>query len=81
MTALPSMHSAGGRTRPATLGELRRIPDFDARSASRSVKDEIRSNLLRIVERGEFLDGVGRERIGADLAALADFHLLVKIHR
>src|SRR5437762_13834348 len=53
MTALPSMHSAGGRTRPATLGELRRIPDFDARSASRSVKDEIRSNLLRIVERGE----------------------------
>src|SRR5437899_3582360 len=53
MTALPSMHSAGGRARPATLGELRRIPDFDARSASRSVKDEIRANLLRVIERSE----------------------------
>src|SRR3989454_4859734 len=53
MTVLPSMHSAGGRTKPATLGELRRIPDFDARSASRSVKDEIRANLLRVIERGE----------------------------
>jgi len=47
--------TAGGRTRPATLGELRRIPDFDARVASRSVKDEIRSNLLRAIERGETL--------------------------
>ena len=47
--------SAGGRSRPATLGELRRIPDFDARAASRSVKDEIRSNLLRAIERGETL--------------------------
>src|SRR5437016_13540389 len=53
MTVLPSMHSAGGRTKPATLGELRRIPDFDARSASRSVKDEIRANLLRVIERSE----------------------------
>src|SRR5438034_818341 len=53
MTALPSVHSAGGRARPATLGELRRIPDFDARSASRSVKDEIRANLLRVIERSE----------------------------
>src|SRR6059036_1474195 len=53
MTALSSMHSAGGRARPATLGELRRIPDFDARSASRSVKDEIRTNLLRVIERSE----------------------------
>jgi len=53
MTVLPSMHSAGGRARPATLGELRRIPDFDARSASRSVKDEIRANLLRVIERSE----------------------------
>src|SRR6266478_4492321 len=52
MTALP-LHSAGGRARPATLGELRRIPDFDARSASRSVKDEIRANLLRVIERSE----------------------------
>jgi len=37
------------------LGELRRIPDFDARAASRSVKDEIRANLLRAIERGETL--------------------------
>jgi len=53
MTASPSPHSAAGRARPATLGELRRIPDFDAREASRSVKDEIRANLLRAIERGE----------------------------
>jgi magnesium chelatase subunit I len=55
MTASPLLHSAGGRARPATLGELRRIPDFDAREASRSVKDEIRANLLRTIERGESL--------------------------
>ena len=55
MTASASSHSAGGRARPATLGELRRIPDFDARTASRSVKDEIRANLLRAIERGETL--------------------------
>ena len=53
MTA--ALNSAGGRGKPATLGELRRIPDFDARSASRSVKDEIRANLLRAIERGETL--------------------------
>src|SRR6266852_307618 len=53
MTGSPSMHSAGGRAKPATIGELRRIPDFDARAASRSVKDEIRANLLRAIERGE----------------------------
>jgi magnesium chelatase subunit I len=55
MIASASSHSAGGRARPATLGELRRIPDFDARTASRSVKDEIRANLLRAIERGETL--------------------------
>src|ERR1700758_314875 len=55
MTVSASLHSAGGRARPATLGELRRIPDFDARAASRSVKDEIRANLLRAIERGETL--------------------------
>src|SRR5579863_6437319 len=55
MTASASMHSGGGRAKPATLGELRRIPDFDARAASRSVKDEIRANLLRAIERGETL--------------------------
>src|ERR1700747_3457779 len=55
MTFSASVHSAGGRARPATVGELRGIPDFDARTASRSVKDEIRANLLRAIERGETL--------------------------
>ena len=53
MTTATSLHSGGGRPRPQTLGELRRIPDFDARSPSRSVKDEIRTNLLRAIERNE----------------------------
>jgi len=55
MTIATSTYSSGGRARPATLGELRRIPDFDPRAASRSVKDEIRANLLRAIERGETL--------------------------
>src|SRR5246500_1809910 len=44
-----------GQPRPRTLGELKRIPDFDPRGASRSVKDEIRRNLLRALEKGETL--------------------------
>src|SRR5262245_43933244 len=55
MTTSAATYSSGGRGRPATLGELRRIPDFDARTASRSVKDEIRGNLLRAIERDETL--------------------------
>src|SRR6266853_1754481 len=55
MTLSASSRSAGGRARPATLGELRRIPDLDAPFASRSVKDEIRTNLLRAIEKGETL--------------------------
>ena len=39
--------------KPGTLGELKRIPDFDPRGASRSVKNEIRRNLLRAIEKGE----------------------------
>src|SRR5713226_216498 len=50
MTASTSAHS-----KPRTLGELKRIPDFDPRGASRSVKDEIRRNLLRAVEKDETL--------------------------
>src|SRR2546430_11196348 len=34
---------------------FRSIPDFDARGASRSVKDELRRNLLRAIEKGETL--------------------------
>src|SRR5215469_18906468 len=44
-----------GQSRPRTLGELRRIPDFDPRVASRSVKDEMRRNLLRALEKNETL--------------------------
>src|SRR5260370_16584630 len=55
MTASSSMHSSASHSKPRTLGELRRIPDFDARSASFSVKDEMRRNLQRAIEKGETL--------------------------
>src|SRR5499425_956874 len=42
-----------GHPKPRTLGELKRIPDFDARSAGVSVKNEIRRNLLRAIEKDE----------------------------
>src|SRR5881398_4029860 len=51
MTESKSMHSS----KPRTLGELKRIPDFDPHGASRSVKDELRRNLLRAIEKGETL--------------------------
>src|SRR5216110_2560519 len=54
MTSSTSMQSSA-HSRPRTLGELRGIPDFDPRGASRSVKDEIRCNLLRAIEKGETL--------------------------
>src|SRR5580698_2968652 len=53
MTASTSMQSRPGQSRPRTLGELRSIPDFDARTASVSVKNEIRRNLLRAIEKNE----------------------------
>jgi magnesium chelatase subunit I len=52
MAPSTSMHSAG-HPKPRTLGELKRIPDYDARSAGVSVKNEIRRNLLRSIERNE----------------------------
>src|SRR2546430_292242 len=52
MTTASSPHSSS-HPRPKTLGELRRVPDFDAGSLQRSVKDEIRTNLLRAIERNE----------------------------
>jgi magnesium chelatase subunit I len=55
MTAVTAPQSSGGHARPRTLGELKRIPDFDARGASRSVKDEIRQNLLRAIKNGDSL--------------------------
>ena len=51
MTLATSLHSS--HPRPKTLGELRRVPDFDARSLERSIKHEIRANLLRAIERNE----------------------------
>ena len=46
---------SSGHAKPRTLGELKHIPDFDATSGSRSVKNEIRRNLLRAIEKGEAL--------------------------
>jgi magnesium chelatase subunit I len=54
MTASNSLQSSG-QSRPRTLGELKRIPDFDPRGVSRSVKDELRRNLLRAIEKDETL--------------------------
>src|SRR5260370_12424922 len=54
MTSSTWMHSSA-HPKPRTLGELKRIPDFDPRGASRSVKDEIRRNLLRAIEKGDAL--------------------------
>lgn len=53
MTATIGTHPSPGQSKPRTLGDLKRIPDFDARGASRPVKDEIRHNLLRAVKNGE----------------------------
>jgi magnesium chelatase subunit I len=52
MTASNSPHTAG-HAKPRTIGELKSIPDFDARTQSLSVKNEIRRNLLRAIEREE----------------------------
>jgi magnesium chelatase subunit I len=54
MTGTSSIHPAG-HPRPRTIGEWRSIPDFDARTNSLSVKNEIRRNLLRLIERDEAL--------------------------
>ncbi|HTQ97961.1 MAG TPA: hypothetical protein VMH89_14210 [Candidatus Acidoferrum sp.] len=54
MTAINSAQSAG-HSKARTIGELKRIPDFDAQSNSLPVKNEIRRNLLRLIERGESL--------------------------
>jgi magnesium chelatase subunit I len=53
MSTSTSMQSSAGHSKPKTLGELKHIPDFDPRTGSRSVKDEIRRNLLRAIEQGE----------------------------
>src|SRR5713226_3717196 len=57
MAARPggTMTMAGTARRPETLGELQKSPGFDARRAERTVKDEMRQNLLRAIESGEQL--------------------------
>ena len=44
-----------GHSRPQTIGEWKRIPDFDARASAVFVKNEIRRNLLCAIQRGETL--------------------------
>ncbi|GAC1662807.1 MAG: ATP-binding protein [Candidatus Acidiferrum sp.] len=53
MNARTSVKSSSGLPRPNNLGELKCIPDFDPRQARRSVKDEIRRNLLWAIEKRE----------------------------
>src|ERR1700693_5180320 len=40
-------------SKPATLGELRKLPDFAPGSPRRTVKEELRANLLKKLEAGE----------------------------
>jgi magnesium chelatase subunit I len=40
-------------TKPSTLGELRKLPAYTPEAARRTVKDELRENLLRMLESGE----------------------------
>ncbi len=53
MTASTSPQQRSSLSKPRTLGELRSIPDFDARTTSISVKNELRRNLLRAIEKDE----------------------------
>src|ERR1035437_11016753 len=43
------------KAKPKTLGELRRSPYSEEKYKFRSVKNEIRENLIRCLERGETL--------------------------
>jgi magnesium chelatase subunit I len=54
MSVSTSYHP-GGHGKPRTIGEWKRIPDFDAKTTALSVKNEMRRNLLRSIERGESL--------------------------
>ena len=44
---------SAGHSKPRTIREWKRIPDFDAQTRALSVKNEIRRNLLRAIERSE----------------------------
>jgi len=53
MTVSTSLQPRSGTPKPRTLGELRNIPDFDTGTTSISVKNELRRNLLRAIEKKE----------------------------
>jgi magnesium chelatase subunit I len=53
MNVSTSTSSKSGVPKPKTVGELRSIPDFDARGASLSVKNEIRRNLLCAIQKNQ----------------------------
>src|SRR5712671_3750452 len=55
MTASTSVSGRTTHNKSRTIGELRSIPDYDARTASISVKNELRRNLLRSIEKGDTL--------------------------
>src|SRR5712675_908606 len=55
MTASTSISGRTTHNKPRSIGELRSIPDYDARNASISVKNELRRNLLRSIEKGDTL--------------------------
>jgi magnesium chelatase subunit I len=55
MTVSTSLQPRSGTPKPRTLGELRNIPDFDTGTTSISVKNELRRNLLRAIEKKELL--------------------------
>ncbi|HLX69924.1 MAG TPA: magnesium chelatase, partial [Verrucomicrobiae bacterium] len=40
-------------TKPATLGELRKLPEYAAGAPRRTVKEELRANILKKLEAGE----------------------------
>jgi magnesium chelatase subunit I len=40
-------------TKPSTLGELKKFPGYETGTARRTVKDELRANILRKLESGE----------------------------
>jgi len=40
-------------TKPSTLGELKKFPDYEPGTARRTVKDELRANILHKLESGE----------------------------
>ena len=46
-------HHPGSHGKPRTIGDWKRIPDFDAKTTALSVKNEIRRNLLKSIERDE----------------------------